>query len=79
MPPVEGQSGKSSRKDFRARPCPVCNKLSIERFKPFCSARCADVDLNRWLSGGYSVPVVELEPEDLAELAEIDAREDTDR
>jgi uncharacterized protein len=79
MPPVEGPSGKSSRKDFRARPCPVCSKLSIERFKPFCSARCADVDLNRWLSGGYSVPVVELEPEDLAELAEIDAREDTDR
>lgn len=79
MSEVEGQPVKSPRKDFRARPCPVCSKLSIEKFRPFCSARCADVDLNRWLSGGYSVPVVELEPEDLAELAEIDAREDTDR
>jgi endogenous inhibitor of DNA gyrase (YacG/DUF329 family) len=41
----------------------------VERYHPFCSARCADVDLNRWLSGSYSVPVVELEPEDLAALA----------
>ncbi len=67
MSPMEGGAGPKRR----ARPCPVCNKLSVERFHPFCSARCADVDLNRWLSGGYSVPVVELEPEDLAELAEM--------
>lgn len=58
----------------RARPCPVCGKLSVERFHPFCSSRCADVDLNRWLSGSYSVPVVELEPEDLAAL---EAMQDT--
>ncbi|MHC5656239.1 DNA gyrase inhibitor YacG [Stappia sp.] len=51
-----------------ARPCPECSKLSVEQFYPFCSKRCADVDLNRWLSGSYGVPVVELEPEDLAEL-----------
>lgn len=51
------------------RPCPQCGKLSLEAFYPFCSKRCADVDLNRWLSGSYSVPVVELEPEDLEELA----------
>ena len=52
----------------RARPCPQCSKLSVEAYYPFCSKRCADIDLNRWLSGSYSVPVVELEPEDLAEL-----------
>ena len=57
-----------SERQRRARPCPVCGKLSAERYRPFCSARCADVDLNRWLSGSYSVPVVELEPEDLAAL-----------
>ena len=34
-----------------------------ERFKPFCSARCADVDLNRWLSGRYVIPGAEA-PED---------------
>jgi uncharacterized protein len=38
------------------RPCPVCRKPAIVRYKPFCSRRCADVDLGRWLSGVYAVP-----------------------
>jgi endogenous inhibitor of DNA gyrase (YacG/DUF329 family) len=33
----------------------------VEQFKPFCSRRCADIDLNRWLSGVYAVPAVEAE------------------
>ena len=36
----------------------------MERVRPFCSRRCADVDLNRWLSGVYAVPVKEEEDED---------------
>jgi len=44
-----------------ARPCPVCGKPAMEHAKPFCSRRCADVDLYRWLSGSYRVPVVEAE------------------
>jgi len=36
--------------------CPVCGKPVAEAFKPFCSKRCADVDLNRWLKGGYIIP-----------------------
>jgi uncharacterized protein len=44
--------------------CPICGKPVAERFKPFCSGRCADVDLNRWLSGVYAVPVTEDEEED---------------
>jgi endogenous inhibitor of DNA gyrase (YacG/DUF329 family) len=43
----------------RLKPCPICGKMAIEEYRPFCSKRCADVDLNRWLSGVYSVPVVE--------------------
>ncbi len=39
----------------RAR-CAVCGKAQDARFKPFCSKRCADVDLNRWLKGGYAIP-----------------------
>lgn len=36
--------------------CPICGKPAAEaRYRPFCSARCADVDLNRWLSGVYTV------------------------
>jgi endogenous inhibitor of DNA gyrase (YacG/DUF329 family) len=36
--------------------CPICGKPMVERYRPFCSKRCADVDLNRWLSGVYVVP-----------------------
>jgi endogenous inhibitor of DNA gyrase (YacG/DUF329 family) len=44
--------------------CPICGKPVVARFRPFCSRRCADVDLNRWLSGVYAVPVTEDEEED---------------
>jgi len=44
--------------------CPICGKPQVHEFRPFCSRRCADVDLNRWLSGVYAVPVVEAEDED---------------
>lgn len=39
--------------------CAVCGKPQDPQFKPFCSKRCADVDLNRWLSGGYAIPAAE--------------------
>jgi endogenous inhibitor of DNA gyrase (YacG/DUF329 family) len=44
--------------------CPICGKPVVADFKPFCSRRCGDVDLNRWLSGVYAVPVTEDEEED---------------
>jgi endogenous inhibitor of DNA gyrase (YacG/DUF329 family) len=45
---------------FKARrPCPICKKPSQVKFHPFCSNRCAQVDLGRWLNGSYAVPVVE--------------------
>ena len=47
--------------------CPICGKPSLPDYKPFCSKRCADVDLNRWLSGTYAIPVVESEPDDADE------------
>ncbi|WP_342667243.1 DNA gyrase inhibitor YacG [Kiloniella spongiae] len=39
--------------------CPVCRGENDEKYKPFCSKRCADVDLNRWLDGGYRIPTEE--------------------
>jgi len=37
--------------------CAVCQKNPvIEKYQPFCSARCADVDLGRWLKGSYVIP-----------------------
>ncbi len=41
------------------RLCPICGKATQLRYKPFCSKRCADVDLNRWLTGSYAIPFVE--------------------
>ena len=38
------------------RPCPICGKPSTQQFHPFCSGRCADIDLNRWLKGAYVIP-----------------------
>ncbi len=39
--------------------CPICGKPAVEAYRPFCSRRCADVDLQRWLSGAYAVPAEE--------------------
>ena len=37
--------------------CPICKKNeTAPEYRPFCSRRCADVDLQRWLSGGYVLP-----------------------
>jgi endogenous inhibitor of DNA gyrase (YacG/DUF329 family) len=39
-----------------ARPCPICGKPASVEDRPFCSRRCADVDLHRWLKGSYAIP-----------------------
>ena len=44
--------------------CSTCGKPVDDKFKPFCSARCRDVDLNRWLSGVYAIPATEETDED---------------
>ena len=40
--------------------CPICESHPVEpRYRPFCSRRCADVDLQRWFSGRYAIPTAE--------------------
>ena len=39
-----------------SRRCPICGKPTDTAYRPFCSRRCADVDLHRWLGGIYTVP-----------------------
>lgn len=41
--------------EFKAK-CPICDRASDAKYRPFCSKRCADVDLARWLSGSYAIP-----------------------
>lgn len=51
--------------------CPICGAKAVASFRPFCSGRCADVDLAKWLNGTYAVP--SQEPDDIE--AAIDAAE----
>ncbi|MFC3126452.1 DNA gyrase inhibitor YacG [Pseudoroseomonas globiformis] len=49
----------------RGRPaCPICGKAPQPGFRPFCSARCKQVDLGRWLKGAYAIPGEPPAPED---------------
>ncbi|TAK48470.1 MAG: DNA gyrase inhibitor YacG [Xanthobacteraceae bacterium] len=36
--------------------CPICGKPTVAEWRPFCSDRCRKVDLNRWLTGVYTIP-----------------------
>jgi uncharacterized protein len=47
-----------------ASPCPICGKPAVHEFRPFCSKRCADIDLHRWLAGVYAIPLKEEDDED---------------
>ena len=60
-----------------AKPCPICGKPADAKLKPFCSVRCADVDLNRWFTGSYVLPAGDGEDEEAAPATSArDTRED---
>ena len=48
----------------RGGSCPMCATPAAEGYWPFCSKRCADLDLARWLGGAYVIPVAEDDDED---------------
>ena len=45
------------------RTCVRCDKPMDPAYRPFCSKRCADIDLQKWLTGSYAIPVVETDDE----------------
>jgi endogenous inhibitor of DNA gyrase (YacG/DUF329 family) len=49
---------------FQTRSCPICCKPAQQETRPFCSRRCADIDLHRWFSGAYAIPAQEDADED---------------
>ncbi len=57
--PSEAEGGARGK----TRRCPICGKPPQDATRPFCSKRCRDVDLNRWLSGAYIVPGSESDDE----------------
>jgi uncharacterized protein len=44
--------------------CPICERTGVEEFRPFCSKRCANIDLGRWLKEAYRVETDEAPAED---------------
>ncbi|MGR3565038.1 MAG: DNA gyrase inhibitor YacG [Heliomarina sp.] len=48
--------------------CPFCAEETDPKYRPFCSRRCADRDLGKWLSGSYAIPSEE--PEDVEKALE---------
>lgn len=53
--------------------CPICDKPTDPKFRPFCSRRCADLDLGKWLTGSYVLPGTgEDDPDELADAFDAD-------
>ena len=57
---------------IKTHKCPICNRIFTEKkYAPFCSKRCADIDLARWFNGSYAVPLVEMDEIETEEISEI--------
>jgi len=54
--------------------CPICAREPDAKYRPFCSRRCADVDLAHWLRGDYAIPAESIDDENPADPAEPPAR-----
>lgn len=49
--------------------CPICRKEIIDtKYKPFCSKRCADIDLGNWFNEKYRFEAAEISEEDIEEI-----------
>jgi len=61
---AERSKGAERKRNAQGPKCPVCGKPRADAYRPFCSRRCADVDLGRWLSEDYAIPLPENEMND---------------
>jgi endogenous inhibitor of DNA gyrase (YacG/DUF329 family) len=50
--------------------CPICKKPTDPHYRPFCSRRCADIDLGKWLTESYAIPVSEEDSESVQDKDE---------
>ena len=72
--------GKAKHTSEVVRPCPTCGAPAMNETRPFCSKRCADIDLGRWFQGAYAVPAVDATDDSIvdAELAAHDKMRGSD-
>lgn len=54
--------------------CPICARETDARYRPFCSRRCADVDLGKWLTGSYAIPAAATDDENTEHEGQTSAR-----
>jgi endogenous inhibitor of DNA gyrase (YacG/DUF329 family) len=64
--PSTGETGQNGKVKGR---CPICQSDTVADYRPFCSKRCADVDLGRWLSGTYVIPETDVGDDDRSPIA----------
>jgi uncharacterized protein len=69
------RSTSDAPKPQSAGKCPICGAPSEQQYRPFCSRRCADVDLSRWLRGAYAIPV-EPDGDEDGESADVSTADD---
>jgi len=67
LPVAAGEPDPLNASAKTAKPCPICGKPHVEQFRPFCSRRCADIDLHRWLGGTYAIPAAEQDDNEVGE------------
>jgi len=62
--PVAAPDAMGQPESPTGKPCAMCGKPALMKYRPFCSKRCADLDLSRWLNGVYAIPAKETEEDD---------------
>ena len=67
-----GEGGSAVTGLRKSRPCPMCDNPSSKEMFPFCSNRCKDLDLGRWLKGSYAIAAAEEDDPDEQDYAQID-------
>ena len=60
----------------KTKKCPVCGRPEVAEHAPFCSSRCKDRDLLKWLGDGYAIPGPPADPEEV--LGRVDSGEGDD-
>jgi uncharacterized protein len=66
--PPANDNSKTKAKTKAAPGCAICGRPRVEKYAPFCSRRCADVDLYRWLNGKYAIAANEDSEEESSEV-----------
>ena len=57
---------------IKLKQCPICHKsFTDDKYRPFCSKRCADIDLGNWFNGNYRFAAEEVDEQDAEEIAKL--------